>query len=282
LVLSYYLQSLEIRHFIWGERGPVTHDIFLKDLVSMGGFSLLTYSSSPLYLEVLFIAGLISAISVIIGLFTTTSLLLSLILLWSFHMRNEYILDGGDNIGRIILFFLLFMDCSTYFSLDSQLTRQKRVKPILNILHNSSLYAITFQFCFLYLSSSLAKISGPVWQNGTAIYYVLKSNAYSNPAWGSVLSSSYFFITVASYSVIALQGAFISLIWTKHWRVPIILALMLMHICIGYQLGLARFSIAMIAVLLLLIPDGFYLGIRQGAGRIVGAKRAKAWLVHHF
>lgn len=103
--LSYDLQSFEIRHFIWGELGPVTHDMFLRDLKLLGGFSLLTYSSSPLWFEALFFLGIISAILVIAGLFTHISMIFSLTLLWSFHTRNEYILDGGDNIARIIIFF---------------------------------------------------------------------------------------------------------------------------------------------------------------------------------
>jgi len=164
------------------------------------------------------------------------------------------------------------MNCSTYFSIDSQFTHQRRAIPILNIFHNIALRAITLQLCLLYLSSSLAKITGPLWQKGTAIYYVLKSSAFSNPLWSSVLSSNYFLITLSSYLVVALQGSFIFLIWSKWFRLPVIFSLMLMHVFIGYQMGLVRFSNATIAGLLLLIPDKIYFGIYSLVGRIVGSK----------
>jgi hypothetical protein len=119
-------------------------------------------------------------------------------------------------------------------------------------------FFIQIQLCLLYFSSSLNKVTGQLWQNGTALYYVLLSEEYSNPAFGPWLADKYVFITLASYATIGVQLSFPYLVWTRRFRVPIICGLILMHLGIGFQMGLARFSLVMISTLLLLIPDEAY------------------------
>src|SRR5437879_2128080 len=178
-LLSFYAQSFPIRHFIWGNLGPISYDIFRDEVRLTGVFSVLTYSASPMWLDTCYYVAVFCALLVTFGLFTRPSIVISLVLLWSFHARNGYILDGGDNIGRIVLLFLIFMDCSTFFSLDSLLGPKRANNDIRTIVHNAGFYAIFIQLCLLYLTSGLSKVTGPLWQNGTAIYYVLKSNNFS-------------------------------------------------------------------------------------------------------
>lgn len=264
-LLLFYLQAFPIRDFIWGGKGPITDTNFIQGMAFTKEFSFFTYSASPLWLNLLILAGMASALCLMLGVFVRGSLVLSLLLLFSFHARNGYILDGGDNIGRIVLVFLTFMDCSTFLSV-----RPRRgglgPTPLANVLHNIAYRAIALQYCFLYLSSSFAKIAGPLWQNGTALYYVLKSSEFSRTTLASVLSRNYVIVTIASYCVVGLQVAFPFFFCVKPLRVALIVGLVVMHVGIAYFMGLVRFSTVMIAGLLLFIPDESY----RRAGRMLG------------
>jgi hypothetical protein len=257
-ILCLYLQSLEIRDFIWGEAGPLPYELFQAHVEMTGDYSLFTYSASPVWLNVLLAAGIASAVFMLLGLFTRTAMILSTVLLWSFHARNPYILDGGDNAGRIFIIFLLFMSCADYASVDSRRLGRPYALGLRNLVHNAAFYFIQIQLCVLYFSSSLNKVTGQLWQNGTALYYVLMSEEYSNPAFGPWLADNYVFITLASYATIGLQLSFPYLVWSRRFRVPVICGLILMHLGIGFQMGLARFSLVMISTLLLLIPNEAY------------------------
>jgi hypothetical protein len=153
---------------------------------------------------------------------------------------------------------MIFMSCAAHASLDRLRHRKSSVIGLRNLLHNAAFFCILIQLCMLYLSSSLAKITGPLWQNGTALYYVLLSEEYSNPALGPWLAQNYFMITLATYATIGVQLSFPFLVWTSKWRVPIICAIIFMHLGIGLQMGLARFSMVMISTALIFIPDQAY------------------------
>jgi hypothetical protein len=258
-LLFFYFQSLPIRHFVWGEAGPNPHEDFLRYVSLAGEFSLLTYSASPWWLDALLVLAILSSITFLIGLYTKASLVVAVTLLWSFHARNPYILDGGDNLGRIVLIFFILLKSSDHFAVDRwRRRRRQRSTPASNLLHNFALYAITVQYCLLYLTAGLSKVAGPLWQNGTAIYYVLKCKTFSNPILGPPLSRDYLWITIATYLTVATQCSFPYLVWSRRWRVPIILAMILLHVGIAVLMGLVHFSLGVIAGLLLLIPNESY------------------------
>ena len=87
------------------------------------------------------------------------------------------ILDGGNNLLEISLIYLIFM--------DPNLTKNKYKNATLNYLNNVvsnlSFYLVRLQLVMVYLVSGLAKVSGELWQNGTALYYTLNVDEYSHP-----------------------------------------------------------------------------------------------------
>lgn len=267
---SYYLQSFSILDFIWGEHGPFPHAEFLQMLERTGGHSLLTFSASPVMLNAMWTLGLSASICLIFGIKPRFAALTSAVLLWSFHERNPTILDGGDNLGRIVLMFMIPMCTAAHLSLRRAVSGRE-ISRMRNMIHNAALLAVTFQFCMLYGASGLAKANGSLWQNGTAIYYVLMNDVYAHPFLGPLFSKHFLAITIASYATIALQVSFPFLVWSNRWRIASILGLISMHIGIGYLMGLVRFSLVMSSGLAMLLPDEFYRGIFRAARRLFAA-----------
>lgn len=267
---SYYLQSFAILDFVWGEHGPFPHSEFLQMLEGTGGFSLLKLSASPVMLYALWALGLSASICLIFGIKPRLAALTSAILLWSFHERNPTILDGGDNLGRIVLMFMIPMCTAAHLSLKRAIPGRV-VSRVRNMIHNVALLAVTLQFCMLYGASGSAKANGSLWQNGTAIYYVLMNDVYAHPFFGPLFSKHFLIITIASYATIALQISFPFLVWSKRWRIVSILGLISMHAGIGYLMGLVRFSLVMGSGLAMLLPDEFYRTVMLAPRRLFAA-----------
>lgn len=265
---TFYVQGFVLRDFLWGPSAPIAHDLFLEQLAGTRYFSLLAFAANPLLVDVLALVAVLSSLCVIVGLFTRAALITSATLLWSFHARNNYILDGGDNIGRIVLLFFVLMDSSRCFSVDSRFGRRVPRTPIRNLWHNVGLLAITLQLCALYLTSGFSKLIGPLWQNGTALYYVMRSAEFSRIPWAHQLATNIYIVTLSSYGIMALQCSFGFLVWNRRSRVVLIAGVVFMHLAIAYFLGLVRFSMVMVATLLLLIPDSLVQWIHQRIAHI--------------
>ena len=78
-----------------------------------------------------FALGLLIALAVLtaLGLFTRLATVGLWVLLVSFHMRNPYILNGGDILLRAAVFCLMLMPAGAAWSLDN-LFRRKLLRPI--------------------------------------------------------------------------------------------------------------------------------------------------------
>lgn len=150
------------------------------------------------------------------------------------------ILDGGNNLMHLILLYMILMDPSV--------RPNKYKNPIINYINNAasnfSFYMVRLQIVMVYFVSGLAKVSGTLWQNGTALYYTLNVDEYSHPLAKKIISNYPFFTVVGSYVTLIYQVAFPWLVWNKKIR-PYLLAFgTLIHIQISFVMGLFMFGLA--------------------------------------
>jgi hypothetical protein len=165
-----------------------------------------------------------------------------LIYLITINLDNKayVILDGGNNLMQIILLYLVLMDPS--------IPRNKYKSTTLNQVNNSvsnlSFYMVRLQVVMVYLVSGLAKVSGDLWQNGTALYYTLSIDEYSHPIAKKIISNYPFFTVVGSYATLLYQVAFPWLVWNRKLR-PYLLGFgTFIHIQISFVMGLFMFGLA--------------------------------------
>lgn len=236
------------------------------------GVSLFNLSSSAWATDVLYLAYAVVAALFVAGWRTRVLTPLLLLLVWTFQERNPYLINGGDNLVRIILFYLLFAQLDSYLSRGASARRTRpRGEPtsagiVANVVHNAALAACVGQLCVLYLGSALYKVQGEMWQEGTAVYYISRVAEYN--AWPEVtfaLAQSATFVTVATYATVFLQLAFTFTLFTPWARHAVFAGLVGMHAGIGVLMGLPVFSLFMIAVDLLVFTDDEW---RRGAARV--------------
>lgn len=135
---------------------------------------------------VIFILAGICAFLFMVGYRSRLMAFLCLIFAVGLQMRNPIVLNSGDNLYRLMLFFSIFLPVGARFSVDNLLDRH----PDRNVLSNkySSIATVGFliQVILIYLITGIHKVPGAEWQNGTAIYYVMNAELFSSPL-GQVL-----------------------------------------------------------------------------------------------
>lgn len=119
---------------------------------------------------VLFCISFFCAIMLLIGYRTQLFTVLSWFMMLSLHNRNGLILQGGDDLLRMVLFWGIFLPWGAKYSCDYLLYPSVKIdKTIITV----ATIAYLLQICYIYTGSALLK--GPEWNsNYSAIY-----NAFS-------------------------------------------------------------------------------------------------------
>ncbi|MGP4061091.1 HTTM domain-containing protein [Halobacillus sp. H74] len=277
LILYMYLIHYAQRGFLWGPNGMQNHDSLRDQMTLTSNFSLYQLSDSMVYFEVIFHLGILFALLFTLGFMNRTVAVFNFIFLWSLQHANVLILDGGDNIMRIILLYMIFANTTSYFSIDRKRNgeRVSPPKPLSNTLHNLAVLASILQVCFMYLSSGLHKVMGEMWTNGTALYYILQVGEYTHPFFQNIISSSEVILLIGAYSAIFIQLSFPFLLVNRYTKYVAMFNIIGLHIGIAVVMGLFTFSAAMITMQFLMLKDREYKMVYAYVRKQVTKVRAK-------
>lgn len=263
VTVLYCLADYGNRRFLWGPDSYVSPEVARGFLPSHWSFSLFLASDSPAYFEVLFHLVIVSSIAfMVFGGKTLT--VVQAVLLWSLHNRNQDVLEGGDNLTQIAIIFMCFCTTNAYLAPGAARRRRRlHVSPAPSagtLLHNIAAFLIVFQICVLYFVAGYWKVTGSMWQNGTAMYYISRITAFS--MYGSVahLFSSPYLGTVICYVTIVIELAFpFAVLSTRPWlRKANILAIEGMHLGIMVFMGLVCFGLIMLGADSVCLRDADY------------------------
>lgn len=125
----------------------------------------------------LFLLAFFFAILLFIGYRTRLFTFLSWLMLLSLHNRNVLILQGGDDLLRMVLFWAIFIPWGERYSCDRLLENKTMVN---NKLLTVATIAYLLQVSYLYTGSALLK--GPEWNHDfTALYYAYSIDQIAFP-----------------------------------------------------------------------------------------------------
>ena len=142
-------------------------------------FSIHNFITSILLLKVFFFIHFVAIFLLIIGYKTRLFTIINFILLLSLHHRNPLILQGGDDLLRITLFYMIFLPWGSYFSFDAYLLPKNKNKKTFEFSWIFVLFLINI--AFVYLFSALLKTSDEWRITGDAIYYALSLDTLKTP-----------------------------------------------------------------------------------------------------
>ncbi len=253
----YYLLHYPVRHLLWGPNGFWPHERFVRDLEL---FSVWQISPNLAVFEILYGAGIVIALLYGMGLWPRLMGLLHWVMIWSLQERNPLLGDGGDNIMRIVLLFLIFANTGAHFSPHAGRggARSNFLGEVRAVAHNVSILLIVIQLAFLYMSTGLYKAMGELWQNGTALYYILRVRDFSWPGVAEYVYRTPILVVLGTYSTVLFEVTFAPLLLNRWTRYLMILAGMAFHTGIALVMGLVTFGWSMLSIYPLLVTDDEY------------------------
>lgn len=216
---------------------------------------------NDVWLTLIYLAVMVLAVLVILGWRTRIVLIVFFFAWVSLIAINRPYGNQGDNIMRIAFLLMIFADPAGVWSLDARRKRkQNRSEPtgswFGNLLHNAAVALMIIQVCIVYVSGGLYKATGKPWQEGYAVYNPLNTVRYGPwPELNEMVSSSTLLILGAAWGSILLQVFFPMMLLNRITRVIALLGISGFHIGIAVLMGLAWFSLAMLAIDAMLIRD---------------------------
>src|SRR5690606_37581623 len=161
--------------------------------------------------------------------------------------------NGGDNILRIQLFYLMFAQAGARFSLGALRRRNKPSSgkkgiagEMSAVLHNAAVLAAVVQLAFLYFTAGMYRVIGSYWQEGTALYYAMRVQEFYWPGISEWIWKSEFLLVFLSYATVIFQVAFPFLLLNRATKLIAVGSAILFHGGIALFMGLTGFSWIMI------------------------------------
>jgi len=220
------------------------------------------------------LAGLAAA-ALIFGFRTRSATVAVWILTCSLQARNPFILHGGDDVLRMMLFWGMFVPLGARWSIDRAASGDDGVEPTGDCSWGSA--GLLLQLCFVYLFSGALK-SHPAWRSeGTAVYLALSIDQFATPI-GKALLPYHNLLRALTFSTLALEiaGPFAALFTFDNPRVRtlIVAAFMGFHIGLGLCIELGMFPAICISAWLAFLPGLFWDRIEKRTAPMWARRRA--------
>ena len=224
------------------------------------------------------IAG-VFALMLLVGYRTRLAAVMSWLLLTSLQGRNYLILQGGDDILRVMLFWSLFTPLAARFSVDAVLaSRKKHAPPVpIRVLSIGAL-ALVCQLFAMYVVSAILK-AGPAWhETGHAIHLALHHHAFASPfgIWLAQLPASV--LRNGAYAVwwLELVGPFLFFVPIKtHWfRTALALTYIAFHFGLFLSMELGHFPWVCMVGWIVVLPSWFW---DKPFAKLASALRLTPW-----
>lgn len=249
--VSIYMAQYRDRALLFGPDGVYGTTGIRDSAASIGTWSLYGVSEDPWFFEILFHAGLFIAVLVMLGVGDRALLAVHWILIWSLYMANPGLMDGGDALAATATCFLLLTRCYSAFTV-------RRIRPqsngaLANVCNNTGLLLLATQVVIVYLMAGLYKVQGQLWQDGTALYYILNVPEFFLPGITPLVVQSDWVLVIGAYTTVLASVFFPVLVLFRAGR-PFAVAMMLtFHLAIAVLMGLTSFALVMAAYDLLFV-----------------------------
>ncbi|MBL8826032.1 MAG: HTTM domain-containing protein [Planctomycetaceae bacterium] len=217
-------------------------------------WSLHVLSGDSVWQAVLFVLAGVAAIVLTIGWHTRIAGWVSWLLLLSLHARNPILLQGGDVLLRVLMFWALWLPWGAVASLDARRVPQRAPQRVVSVAS----FALLWQLALMYIFSGFMK-SGPAWvSEGSAVFYALSIDAMRT-AWGERLLAHRDWCQAMTFAALYLErfGPLLAFVpWrTNLWRWVTVIAFWGLHLGLIATMRIGHFPYLCILAWVLYLPS---------------------------
>lgn len=170
---------------------------------------------------------------------------------WGLHwllVNAGYVsLYGVDTMLHVCLFYCVFMPVGACLSVGGAWRRikgdQRAVAP--SFAAGLSIRVLQLHLCLIYLNTSIAKLRGPQWWSGEAIWRALMQPQFAvfDMSW---LAAVPWLAQAICWSVLLIETGYAIFIWPRRTRPWWVAATLALHLGIGVLMGLWLFALTMV------------------------------------
>lgn len=228
---------------------PLSDSLTYYQNVRLNIFKMLSPTESSAWFVL--ITYIVASISLMIGFQTRASAVITFVLMVSMQNRNYAILNSGDTLMRCMLFLMMFAPSQVKYSVDSWI-KKKEGEPYSTEISLVTVRLLQLQFSLVYLATTLFKLKGLDWVDGTAVYYTSRLENFQRIVL-PVIFDIPFLVKVATWSALFIEFAMGTLVWVKELRIWVLLSGILLHLLIEVSMSIGFFEWVMMATYILFL-----------------------------
>ncbi|MCP5468645.1 MAG: DUF393 domain-containing protein [Deltaproteobacteria bacterium] len=185
---------------------------------------------------------------------------MSWLMLASIQARNPMVLQAGDTLLRMLLFWSIFLPLGACFSIDRALDSSEKNPP--QIILSPASFAILMQVCLVYWMGAAYKTgSAWSWSQATAVYEALMLDQFATaageylrqfPALLKWLTRYTYWLEILGPSLMFLP------FFTQRLRIILVALMASLHIGFAIHMELGLFSYISVTAWLLFLPSLFW------------------------
>lgn len=234
---------------------------------------------------VFIVTGLIS-LSLLLGYKSRWSTCILWALVVSIQNRNVLLLNNGDDLLRVLLFWSMFLPLGARYSVDSVLSAQpvRAAPPASNKYLAIPSAALILQFICYYWVNYILK-TGVEWEEGTALYYALSIDQYTT-------RFGYFLLRFPMLLVVFTQGylflelglPFLIISPFAHglMRITAVSLMLVFHLGLGLSMELGLYTWVPAVGSLALLPSLFWDRTLKSITLLLGMRHYSRGLVLYY
>lgn len=170
------------------------------------------------------------------------------VLLTSFQHRNVLIVEGQDTVIRWFVFIMILMPLDHRWSLWRALSGIPATETSANAW---PLRLLQVEMTAIYFSSAFMKVAGATWREGTALYYVARSDDVFGRFWlPDALFETLWVVKLCTWTVLAVEIFIPFGLWVPRLRPVALFFAIALHLAIEYSMNLFLFQWLMLAGLI--------------------------------
>jgi len=254
--------TLDFDWFFHPEHGIIPHDEVKR------GYTLLALApKSNVFLWGVHLLGITHGICLLLGIAPRLQSFGIFINLVSFlnQSSDNLLYSGQDIIMRTLAWMLCFLPLgrlSIYEYLEY--CRQDKPGQRKELIRQSDSWPmwpfrlLQIQVCFVFVGAGLAKAADPIWQDGSAMYYII--HHHDNLFGLTIFAPDFIYnrvlpLKLMTWASIILECSSLLLVWSKATRMPTVIIMMIFHFSIDLAMNLHVFQWLMIVLWLSFLAE---------------------------